>query len=102
VWRVPAAGGQETEVLRGPNTKDDWTLSEGGIYFTTWAWGLRLRSARYTIQYLDLGSGEVTELFRRDGSAWPLYLAVSPDERWILYSEVPILESELKLVENFR
>jgi len=41
VWRVPAEGGEEIEVLRGPNSKDSWTLSVGGIYFTTWAWGLR-------------------------------------------------------------
>jgi Tol biopolymer transport system component len=102
VWRVPAEGGKETEVLRGPNSKDHWTLSERGIYFTTWAWGLRHRSARYTIQYLDLGSGEVTELFSKEGSARPQCLAVSPDEQWILYTEVGMLSSELKLVENFR
>jgi hypothetical protein len=29
-------------------------------------------------------------------------LAVSPDEKWILFSEMPFAQSELMLVENFR
>jgi len=102
VWRVPMEGGTETEVLPGPSSKDHWTLSGGGIYFTTWRWGLRLRSVRYAIQYFDLGSKEVMELSSREGPALPLYLSVSPDEQWILYSEVDMQNSELMLVENFR
>jgi hypothetical protein len=30
------------------------------------------------------------------------WLAVSPDEEWILYSEIPEGQSDLMLVENFR
>jgi hypothetical protein len=29
-------------------------------------------------------------------------LAVSPDEAWILYGQMPAWESELMLMENFR
>jgi len=31
-----------------------------------------------------------------------MWLAVSPDEEWILYGERPAPTSELMLVENFR
>jgi hypothetical protein len=66
----------------------------------------------YTIQFFDFESGEVTDVFRREGpfdhgivgaerSTGPS-LAVSPDEEWILYAECPAEKSELMLVENFR
>jgi hypothetical protein len=46
-------------------------------------------------------SGRVTELFRDEGRG-PYWLAVSPDERWLLYTKNPFWTSELMLVENFR
>jgi Tol biopolymer transport system component/predicted Ser/Thr protein kinase len=103
VWRLPVEGGEEAEVLRGPDTWDGWTLSENGIYFSSWKWKVRWRSVEYAIQYFDLGSGQVTEILRTQGSVFPTStLAVSPDERSILYAEAPLAESELMLVENFR
>ena len=56
----------------------------------------------YTIRHLDFESGQVSELFRREGSFIHNSLAVSPDERWILHAARPLDESELMLVENFR
>ncbi len=41
-------------------------------------------------------------MLRRVGSSGHMWLAVSPDEQWILYSEWPEGQSELMLVENFR
>jgi hypothetical protein len=43
----------------------------------------------------------VTELFRREGQVFIQDLTVSPDEKWILYSESPWTTSEVMLVENF-
>jgi hypothetical protein len=60
-----------------------------------------LRRQEFTIQYLDFGSGRATPLFRKEGVLNHLSLAVSPDEKWLLYGEVPGWESELMLMENF-
>ena len=56
----------------------------------------------YTVRYLDFESGQVSELFRKEGSSRHSSLDVSPDEEWIIHAERPALKSELMLVENFR
>jgi hypothetical protein len=101
VWRVPVDGGEETEVVGGPVAADrGWAVSEGGLYFATIQ--AQMRRQEYTIQYLDFESGQVTELFQKEGPFYHHWLAVSPDEEWVLYGEQPLMTSELMLVENFR
>jgi len=101
IWRVPAAGGEETEVVRETFSSFlDWTLSRSGLYYSTTR--PRPRGSEYTIQFFDFTSGRTTEVFRQVGSAGHACLAVSPDEEWILYAEIPETQSELMLVENFR
>jgi hypothetical protein len=51
---------------------------------------------------MDLDSRQVTPLFHRKGRIEDMFLTVSPDEKWILYSETPWATSEIMLVENFR
>jgi hypothetical protein len=63
---------------------------------------VRFRRLEYTVNYHEFATDQATELFAREGPAHPYWLAVSPDERWILYSEISTPESELMLVENFR
>jgi Tol biopolymer transport system component len=99
IWRVPVEGGEETEVLPGPFTLWlDWALSPSGIYFRDWDYSTH----RFTIHFFDLESNQTTELFRKEGPFEHLWLAVSPDEEWILYTENPEWLAELTLVENFR
>ena len=100
IWRVPMEGGDETEVVSEPLWFGDWALSQSGIYFTKER--RRARREEYTIHYLDLESGQVSELYRKGGPFAHSYLAVSPDEEWILYGEWPLRTSELMLVEGFR
>jgi hypothetical protein len=59
------------------------------------------RSA-HTIEFFDFVSGRTTEVLRQIGRSNYQHVAVSPDERWILYTESPEWQSELMLVENFR
>jgi Tol biopolymer transport system component len=112
IRRVPLAGGEETEVVRGPlNYNADWTLSRRGLYYAIerarvfggWDDSRQARvPTEYAIRFLDFDSGEVTELFRKDGPFRHGWLAVSPDEEWILYGEQPLAQAELMLIENFR
>jgi Tol biopolymer transport system component/serine/threonine protein kinase len=101
IWRVPVAGGEETEVVRGPVSHwGSWALSRSGLYYSTTR--PRGRANEYTIQFLDFGSGRTTGVFRQVSVVRHSWLAVSPDEEWILYSDIPEWQSELMLVENFR
>jgi Tol biopolymer transport system component len=101
IWRVPLGGGEEAEVVAGHIEQyREWAPSGDGIYYTTFQF--RARRSEYAIQYLDLASGEVKELFRKEGPFLHFALAVSPHEEWVLYCERPQSTSELMLVENFR
>jgi serine/threonine protein kinase/dipeptidyl aminopeptidase/acylaminoacyl peptidase len=100
IWRVPVGGGEETEVLPGPIPAwSDWALSRTGLYFDAVRAGTRREE--YTVRHLDLASGRVTDLYKTDGPFSHGWLAVSPDEEWILFDETPNWNSELMLVENF-
>jgi hypothetical protein len=56
----------------------------------------------YTIKFLDMETGRTETLFRTTGLASHWCLTVSPDEKWILYTEWPFTPSELVLLENFQ
>ena len=102
VWRVPVAGGEETEIVPIGTLSGlfGMAVAREGLYYS------RKRQEEgqgvFTVEYLDFASGHVTEVLRREGPAGQSGLAVSPDEKWILFSESPPEEAELMLVENFR
>ncbi len=101
IWRVPVSGGEETEVVPGPIGWGDWALSGSGIYFmTTLSAGASSRD--HVIRHLAFGTGRKTDVYRDKGQSFRMWLAVSPDEKSILYGENPPWTSELTLVENFR
>jgi Tol biopolymer transport system component len=100
IWRLPLGGGDESEVVKGPVWWVNWALARRGLYYATSR--DRARRQEFTIQYLDFSSGRTTPLYRKEGAASHAYLAVSPDEKWILFGEAPGQESELMLMENFR
>ena len=97
IWRVPVDGGEETQVLdRG--LQSYWTLASQGIYVRTWRPPLAA-----VIEFYSFATGRlarVAELPKARG--YTLGLSVSPDDKWILYSQLDRLDSDLMLVENFR
>jgi Tol biopolymer transport system component len=101
VWRVPVAGGAESEVVAQPVVWQNWALARRGLYYATVRRQVPLRRQEFTIQYLDFGSGHATPLFRKEGVGSHRSLAVSPDEKWILFGQDPGWQSELMLMENF-
>ena len=78
-----------------------WALSRSGLYFHAIDSG-DARSPEHVIRYLDFESGQIRDLHRKEGRFFRMGLAVSHDEEWILYSEMPPRTSELMLIENFR
>jgi Tol biopolymer transport system component len=101
VWRIPVRGGEETAIVSGPLSYKGWALGRGGIYFSEDPIVEGLRRS-YVLRYLDFESGRVSEVYRKEGAFRHQYLAVSPDEEWILVVERPVDRSEVMLVEDFR
>jgi len=102
IWRAPISGGGETEVVPGPIGWSDWALARSGLYFHAPDTGGESASPVHAIRRFDTRSREITEVQRKEGPLFRGWLAVSPDEEWILYAEGPPWTSELMLVENFR
>jgi len=100
IWRMPVGGGDESEVVKGPVETWNWALTPRGLYYAT---TLRpVHRQEFTIQYLDFRSGRTLRLYRKEGASSHSSLTVSPDEKWILFGEAPLGQSELMLMENFR
>jgi hypothetical protein len=100
LWKMPAAGGEETLVL-DHGGQNRWALTSQGICF------FDLHSSTGpTLKFYNFDTGKVTLLreFSRDIriDAGSTALTVSPDGRWILYTQLDQSGSNLMLVENFR
>jgi hypothetical protein len=98
IWKIPVAGGEETRVLdrAGPNV---WALTAQGIcYFE--------RTTAPALNCYNFNTRKVLLLreFSKDTRInWNnTSVAVSPDGRWILYTQFDQSGSNLTLVENFR
>jgi Tol biopolymer transport system component/tRNA A-37 threonylcarbamoyl transferase component Bud32 len=100
IWKVPAAGGEETRVLdRGGVAV--WALTGQGICF----FDLN-GSTGIALKFYNFATGKVTLLrqFSKDTSVdtGATSLSVSPDGGWILYTQLDQSGSNLMLVENYR
>jgi len=88
------AGTEST--LRGmPAVLDpsQWTVVPGGIYFVP-------VDAPKSIRYFDFATKQVRQIFAVDKD-FQDSLSVSPDGRWILYTQAVEANSDIMLVENF-
>jgi Tol biopolymer transport system component/predicted Ser/Thr protein kinase len=101
IWRVPVNGGEETQVLDQPKGGywGYWAVVDGGIYYVN----TEVRS-HPAIEFFSFATGQVKQIAAMEKEAPDLYpgLAVSPDQRSILYAQVDRAESDIILVENFR
>ena len=99
IWRIPVDGGEEVRVLDSFNSEffGDWAIVNEGIYF------IDAPDDEVTIKFFDFESGKISEIAKlgklRMGRPG---LAVSPDGRQILYSQVDNIGEDIMLVENFR
>ena len=100
VWRVAVAGGEETRVL-DQGGQNGWALTGQGICFFDFT-----GPAGTTLKFYNFVTGKVALLrefskgsqVERASTA----LTVSPDGRWILYTQLDQSSSDLMLVENYR
>ena len=74
-----------------------WTVVDGGIYFVP-------ATARNSICYLDFASRRVRHVTEvaRDFTPGNGGLSVSTDGRWILYTQIDEINSDIVLIDHFR
>ena len=101
LWSVPVNGGDEAPVLDFPKGSfwGYWALAKKGIYFVNTETG-----PQPALQFLSFADKRVVHVAALDKRPVPFVsgMAVSPDERWILYTQEDQRSSDIMLVENFR
>ena len=100
IWQVPAAGGEETQVI-DHGSQGGWSMTPEGI-------GLfRFGDSGPAIEFYRFSTGALSQVAAalpkeaRIATASP-YFAISRDLRWMLYTQIDRVESDIMLVENFR
>jgi Tol biopolymer transport system component len=98
IWRIPVEGGTETPVLDHHQAGfwRVWTVTEQGIYFAT-----AENPSRPLIEFFSFATGQVTQIAALEKPFY-LGLSVSPDGRWLIYSQLDQSGSDIMLMENFR
>jgi Tol biopolymer transport system component/DNA-binding winged helix-turn-helix (wHTH) protein len=96
LWKVPVEGGEETEVIESIYSLAFAPVDQG-IYFVPSKPGEDYRS----IQFLSFATGRVTTIATTSGHVGYGF-AVSPDGRWLIYSQYQPRPSDLRMVEKFR
>jgi Tol biopolymer transport system component len=80
-------------VVEGFRTAGLWTLSSGGIYFVP-------ADAPKSVCYFDFASQQIRPIFEVDKDFGD-GLSISPDGRWIIYSQIADVNSDIMLVDRF-
>ncbi len=100
LWRVAVNGREEAPVMEFPKAGfwGYWALADKGIYFVNTD-----AAARPALQFLNFAGAPVEHVAGLNGRPirFEPGLAVSPDGRWILYTQEDHSSSEIMLVENF-
>lgn len=98
LWRLPLAGGQDEKILPAlANWNSSYLPGKHGIYFIEPV----NHETEGELKFFSLATRRITSIAAIRHPAG-LGLAVSPDERVILYNQDNESGSDLVLVENFR
>jgi Tol biopolymer transport system component len=89
LWKMPAEGGEESQVL--DSVYRDFAVTPSGVYF----------KSNSLLQYFDFTTG-ISRPIRTVEKPLGIGLTVSPDGRWLLYTQIDQGGSDLMLVENFQ
>jgi eukaryotic-like serine/threonine-protein kinase len=95
LWRVPVVGGEETKIVDSVMGQA-FALGKKGIYFVA-----PNPDGSSAVQFQSFATGKVTTIALIQRSV-EFGLSVSPDEQFILYTQVDQGGTDLMLVENFR
>jgi Tol biopolymer transport system component len=97
LWKVSVQGGEESEVLQSI-WASNYVIGHEGIYFMTMP---DLAHNKNSIQFFSFESGKAAAVAAIPGiPGWGF--SVSPDEKFLTYTQMDQRGSDLMLVENFR
>jgi Tol biopolymer transport system component len=99
LWTAPITGGDEERVLDSLTAPHNFVVTDSGIYFVSG--DAADFPANLSIKFFDFSSRETMPIHHADRPWW-LGLTLSPDGRWILFSQSDHLGSDLMLVEISR
>ena len=108
LWRVPVEGGDEIPIFDAfpQESATAWAVADQEIYFIA---PVRQNadtrsSIKYVIESFSLANRRTVPFaaLEKDPDLEGPSLAISPDERWILYSQIDQSGSDIMLMENFR
>jgi Tol biopolymer transport system component len=95
LWRMPAAGGEETRILDAVRMRA-FTVAKDGIYFLA-----PESSGKTQLAFHSFATNRTATLGVIERPVY-LYSDVSPDGRWLLYTQLDHRVEDLMLVEKFR
>jgi Tol biopolymer transport system component len=100
LWSIPVSGGEERQVLDSI-TAMNWTVASEGIYYLVSAVET---GAPNLVRFYRFKTGKINEVGSVDGTLSADYsgISVSPDGRWLLYSYIAEISSDLMMLEHFR
>jgi len=99
LWKIPLGSGEETQVVGSLNYYGNFALARQGIYFIPSSDA----GSGFSIQYFSFDTGKIRPILKSDKRAsFDTGLSLSPDGRWILYSQFDQQGSDLMLVEDFK
>jgi hypothetical protein len=96
VWKASVDRGPETRVLDSVHDEGQFSVEKHGIYF----FRPPDQQGLSDLSLYDVATNRITKIATVSRSV-AARIAVSPDERTILYPEFEALGSDLMLVENF-
>jgi Tol biopolymer transport system component/DNA-binding winged helix-turn-helix (wHTH) protein len=97
IWRVPLGGGEEKLIADGLSYALNFVVGDRGLYF------LAVGDApnKTSIDFFEYATGKRTTLLNLGKPYW-WGMALSPDQKSLLYSVVDSAGSNLMLVDHFR
>jgi Tol biopolymer transport system component len=98
LWAMPVEGGEE-HLVTSQQIHLHWTVAPNGIYFTD-----PETKPHATLKFLDLRTGRISTIatLEKQLSCCGQSLAVSPDGRSILYSQVDSVSTDTNLLGRLR
>jgi Tol biopolymer transport system component len=100
LWCTPVAGGEERQVLNSISA-GKWTVGSGGIYYFDFP---EQPGTPKLVKFHSFQSGRSTRIGTVESSVLDGYagFSLSPDGRWLLYTDVVSKNSDLMLVDHLR
>jgi Tol biopolymer transport system component len=102
LWSIPLSGGEERRVVDSIAAMNfNWTVATHGIYYFDFA---VKPGAPKLVKFYSFTTGKISQIGTVESTVSEDYsgISVSPDGRWLLYSYMAHISSDVMMVDHFR